>query len=81
MNKLLKFYSPTCTPCKVLSNFLNDKEVVYEDIDITVQQEYIDKYGLSSVPVLILLDENEQEIDRAVGFNPDATEELLTKMK
>lgn len=80
MSKLLKMYSPSCTPCKILTNFLNDKGVAFEDVDITENQEAVDTYGLSSVPVLILLDDNDQEVDRVVGFNPPLVEELLAKM-
>ena len=80
MNKLLKLHSPNCIPCKILTNYLVDKEVAFDDVDISVNSEAIEKYSLSSVPVLILLDENDQEIDRVSGLNPEATARLISQL-
>lgn len=80
MNKLLKFSSPTCAPCKMLSNYLNEKGVEYEEIDVFEQVETSSKYGISGVPVLMVVDEEGNTVDQVVGFNPPAIDELLTKI-
>jgi len=39
------------------------------------------QYGVMSVPVLILEDDNGNVIDMVIGFNQPAVEKLLEKMK
>lgn len=80
MKRLLKISKNGCVPCQVLSNYLNDKGVIYEELNVSTIPELIETYDITGVPVLILIDDNDQEIDRVVGFNPDAVDELLAKM-
>ena len=79
MKKLIKFGQPTCVPCNMLSNFLKDNEVEYVDVNVHEDVETANKYGITSVPVLVL------EIDGVVeemvfGYNVPEIEELLEKM-
>jgi thioredoxin 1 len=84
MIKLIKFSKPGCVPCAVLSNALS--EVDFEDyntelveIDITDQPEYIEKYKLSSVPVL-LFEKEGQIVHSMIGLQPvHAVLEILNK--
>ena len=67
--KILKFSADWCMPCKVLNKKLEDFtdcEVVKYDVD-DVDEEIIKKYRIRNIPVTILLDENEEEIQRWVG--------------
>lgn len=77
--RLLKFSRIGCAPCQVVSNLLNEKEVEFIEVDVTDDEEVREKYDISSVPVLILLDDNENVVGRVNGLNPPAIEELLTK--
>lgn len=67
--KVLKFGADFCGPCKVLNKKLedfNDCEVVKYDVD-DVDEELLEKYHIRNIPVTILLDENEEEIQRWIG--------------
>lgn len=72
MKKVLKFYSQTCSPCKMIQPMLEAKaaegsfEIV--EVDIADNEELIDKYDVMKVPTLIVLDEDGNEIDRAAGI-------------
>lgn len=81
MKKILKFFSPTCGPCKVMSKTLSAlKEVEIQDVDITDEnnQTLIDKWSPKTVPTTIIIDENEQLIKEFKGIVPiDKIKEVL----
>lgn len=67
--KILKFGADWCMPCKVLNKKLEDFtdcEVVKYDVD-DVDEELLEKYRIRNIPVTILVDDNEEEIQRWVG--------------
>jgi thioredoxin-like negative regulator of GroEL len=67
--KILKFGADWCMPCKVLNKKLEDFtdcEVVKYDVD-DVDEELLEKFKIRNIPVTILLDENEEEIQRWIG--------------
>lgn len=73
MKKILKFYSPTCGPCKVVSKNLSTlKEVEIKDIDITdeANESLIDEYKIMSVPTIVLLGENNEVLSEFKGIPP-----------
>lgn len=82
--KLIKFSKPGCVPCTVLSNALS--EVDFEDyntelveIDVSEEPQYIEKYNLSSVPVLVFEKEG-QIVHSMIGLQPVAAVlEILDK--
>lgn len=78
--KILKIEKTNCTPCKFVGSFLDAKGVDYDVLNIA-NETVIDKYNIMSVPVTILLDENNNEIKRSVGFNPSELEEIVTQVK
>lgn len=57
--KLYKFYSKTCTPCKVLSGFLSkmelppDVELAEIDVQDPEGKDLVEAYGIISVPTLM----------------------------
>ena len=74
--KLLKFYAPWCQPCKGLSMVM---EGAKDKISVTIQEVNIDedidtavKYGIRSVPALILVEDDGTEIKRNVGMLNEA---------
>lgn len=75
--RLLKFKKPGCSPCVMVNNYLNDKGIETEELDVFESPEAA-QFGISSVPTLILVEDGEI-IDRVVGFNPDAIDELLSQ--
>lgn len=70
--ELIKFSASWCQPCKALSKVLSsidlhEHNVTLTEVDIDTQMELTAKYRIRSVPVLVLLDENKQEIRRLQG--------------
>ena len=78
--RLLKFWKQGCVPCRYVSNLLNDLGVTYEEINAMENDELREKYKIQSVPVLILLDDDGNEVERVNGFDPEATRDLVSKM-
>ncbi|MED3562417.1 thioredoxin family protein [Bacillus xiapuensis] len=76
---ILKFSRVGCNPCKVMSNFLQDKGVDYKELDVEEDAQLAVQYGIGGVPTLLLVDENNDVLDRVVGFNPSDIEELISK--
>lgn len=68
--KVLKIYSRTCGPCKVLENNLQLAGIPHESIDIeSIQgEDIIAKYEIRTVPTLILVDEDGKVIKRHTGL-------------
>jgi thioredoxin 1 len=74
-----KFSKKDCRPCQALSNYLGEIDLfivgaTLENIDIEESPEVIDKYGLTSVPVLVM-ERNGVEVGRIVGLV--GTEEII----
>lgn len=67
--KLLKLYQPSCIPCEIVENYLQESNVEYESINVQERPEIAGLYGIMGTPVTILLDDNGNEMSRAVGFN------------
>ena len=67
--KLLKIYSDTCGPCKVLEKNLQLANIEYESFNIASEQgeEIVDKYDIRAVPTLILLNDNNEVIKKHTG--------------
>lgn len=64
MKTVLKFYSPTCGPCKVLSKNLEGfTDIDLKEIDITddENQELVMKYGVRAVPTTVIISEDKEE--------------------
>lgn len=68
--KILKFFSPTCGPCKVLDRNLQEAGIQYESIDVTddANEELITKYGITSVPILLYVGNNGETILKYRGI-------------
>lgn len=73
--KIIKFYSDTCGPCRVLDTNLQRAGIAYEAVNANNDENdaLIEKYKIRAVPTLIKED-NGVEIDRHVGI---MTEEQL----
>lgn len=61
--KLLKFELPTCGPCKVLNETLKNAKVKFEVVDCSKNEELVQKYNISHVPILVKLNENDEVVD------------------
>ncbi|MBU1912018.1 MAG: glutaredoxin family protein [Candidatus Omnitrophica bacterium] len=75
MSKITVYSAPSCPWCHALKDFLKEKNIEFEEIDISKDQEkskeMIDKSGQMGVPVLDI----DGEI--IVGFDKDAISKAL----
>lgn len=79
--KILKFFSPTCGPCKVLDKNLQASGLEYESIDITddANEELITKHNITSVPTLIGVDNEGNGVLKYRGIV--STEDIIKYFK
>ena len=68
--KLIKIYSKTCGPCKVLEKNLKESGVKYDNVDITSKEgeTLVEKYNIRTVPTLLLIDDNGSIIKKHIGI-------------
>ena len=65
--KILKFSLPTCKPCVTLSEQMKDLDLSnfeIQEINPKENKELGDKYNIRNVPTLVILDDQENEIER-----------------
>lgn len=68
--KLIKIYSKTCGPCKVLEKNLKESGVKYDNVDITSKEgeTLVEQYNIRTVPTLLLIDDNGSIIKKHIGI-------------
>ena len=81
--RVLKFYADWCGPCKMLTEVIHNAQekinIPIEEIDIDKDSDSAVLYGIRSVPTMILLDSNNNELKRVVGSLNQT--DLLTFLK
>lgn len=61
MKKVLKFYSETCGPCKLMGTRLKElknAEISEINIDDDSSENLLDKYQIKSIPTIVVEDNN-----------------------
>ena len=92
--KILKFYSDTCPPCKLLTEQLLKRDTKHLNIiqvNVKIDTELKTKYGVRKVPTIIQVSDDGEELKRFGGIefikfldeNPPfpIIEEPIEKMK
>ncbi len=78
MSQKIRIYStPTCTYCVILKKYLQEKNISYEDVDVSQSEEdqkrMIDKTGQMGVPVIeidekFIIGFDKEELDKALNI-------------
>lgn len=76
---ILKFFGSWCNPCKTLSKNLEDAGIEHKSIDVDENEELTEKYNVMSVPTIVVLDEDDNEVGRFIGSR--TKEQLLKELK
>ena len=72
---VVDFSAKWCGPCKMLEPVLEEvseelsDEVAFYNVDVDNDQELAMKYGIASIPALVVL-KNGEKVDMQVGFQP-----------
>lgn len=81
--KVLKFYAEWCGPCKALTQVIKnagDKITMpIEEVDIDNNLMMAQTFNIRSVPVMVVVDDKENELRRKVGMMNEA--QLLDFLK
>ena len=69
--KYLYFSAQWCGPCKMLGPVMNEvsAEIPVEKIDVDVDFEKAQQYGVRNIPTVVLVD-GESEVTRFIGVQP-----------
>jgi thioredoxin 1 len=82
---LADFWAPWCGPCKMIAPVLEELDSEMGDkvkivkLDVDENQETAAKFGVMSIPTLLVF-KNGEVVDKVVGFQPkDALASVLEK--
>lgn len=82
---LADFWAPWCGPCKMIAPVLEEIDGEMSDkvkivkLDVDENQETASKYGVMSIPTLLLMKDG-NVVDQVVGFQPkEALVEMINK--
>ncbi len=80
ISKIFFFHASWCGPCRLLEKELKDFSYLpIDEFDADENEELCNKFNIRSLPTLVFINSDEQEIGRNVGFIK--TSDLIEKIK
>lgn len=78
---LIDFWAAWCGPCKMMSPVIDElaadhPEIKVAKINIDEEMELAQKYGVMSIPTVVLFKEG-QPVDTSIGYVPKASIEKM----
>ena len=84
ITEILKFSADWCSPCKKLEEELKNFDTI-PIFNINIEEDkdnMASKYHIRSIPTLIYLDNNKNEVHRTIGFiNIKSINDIINKFK
>ena len=71
MNRILYFTASWCGPCKMMASTVTEAiggGMNITKIDVDEDQDMSIKYNVRSVPTMVLVNQNNEEVNRVVGL-------------
>ena len=65
--KVLKFYTETCIPCRMVGKILENMNLTVDSIDALQSVALVDEYNVCTTPTLIFLGDDDKEFARTIG--------------
>lgn len=75
---ILKFFGTWCNPCKILTKSMNEVGIEHQAINVDENEELVEQYHIKSVPTVIVLNSEGEELGRFVGSR--TKEQLLEEL-
>lgn len=75
---ILKFFGTWCNPCKILTKSMNEAGIEHQSINVDENEELVEQYHIKSVPTVIVLNSEGEELGRFVGSR--TKEQLLEEL-
>lgn len=65
--KILKFYTDTCMPCKMVGKILESMDLAVDSINALQSVDLVDEYNVCTTPTLVFLGDDNKEFARTTG--------------
>lgn len=65
--KILKFYTDTCMPCRMVGKLLESMNLAVDSINALQDVAMVDEYNICTTPTLVFLNDENKEVARTTG--------------
>ena len=65
--KILKFYTDTCMPCRMVGKILDSMNLAVDSINALQNTALVEEYNVCTTPTLVFLNEENKEVARTTG--------------